>query len=176
MNEKSMVIPELDLGADRSSRGRTARLAFFFDCLAQNSEWSESFQATVYLVCTETSARRLLTNTGLGGADSLTGQLVEHVLQRTLPQPPDDRDLGEILLRVFASREDAIWFDDVEPSLNDAGDDPDFFEVYGCSASSRARHPFGGSSHLCGGNSGLGGVLADRLLARMAWDSGDWLA
>lgn len=111
------VIPDLDRGAQQSSRGRTARLTFFFECLKLNSIWSENFQATVHRVCVETSARRLLTNTGLGGADSLIGQLVEHVLQKTLPQPPDDSDLGEVLLRVFPSKSDAMWFDDVDPEL-----------------------------------------------------------
>jgi len=111
------AIPELDRGAENTSRGRTERLQLVLKMVELHEPWKTDFYATMHLVLTQTSARRFMVMTGLSTADSFLGQAAEHVITTLLPQPPNDHDLGEALLRIFAHRDDVDWLDDFDPKV-----------------------------------------------------------
>lgn len=86
-----------------------ARVRFLLQILDRHPEWRVRVGTTLGTLFHDTYAFHLLCRAGLSRERGFVAEAVERALRIVLPRPPDDRDLGDLFLRVFLDDADAAW-------------------------------------------------------------------
>lgn len=93
---------------------QAARVRYLFNALEKNPAWQSSFRALVLSVLQEAEPLALFCETGMGRGDGVFSDAAERVLRRLLPVPQDERDLLELLERIFSEETDADWIENLD--------------------------------------------------------------
>jgi site-specific recombinase len=73
--------------------------------------------AAVAAVLAESDGVRLVAEMGLPSDRGILHETTDRLFRRVLPSPRDDQDLSALLLRLFPSRKDLAWLEDLPPDL-----------------------------------------------------------
>lgn len=110
-------LPRLDDVAPAEEAPRSARLRLLVHVWEEIPAWRVSAAGVVAGVLRETSAFRLLSRMGLPGDRSFVAEAIDRVSRRVLPSPRDERDLSEVVERLFPKLADAAWLGSLDATL-----------------------------------------------------------
>ncbi len=79
--------------------------------------WREAVGRCIASVLVETSAVQLLCQTGLPAEHGFVSEAMDRLTRKVLPAPPDERDVSELLARIFRTEESAAWLGELPPEL-----------------------------------------------------------
>ncbi len=100
-----------------------ARTRVLLELLAESDVVRERARGAVTRVLAQTTATRLLTDTGLPTHPGFWKELFDRFGRRLLPEPPVGRDLSRFVTRLVSSRSVARWFAELAPSSRRAFSD-----------------------------------------------------
>lgn len=87
----------------------TRRLRLLIRACEVHPEAREIVTTALGSLFAETSAVRLLTETGLPGSHGFFRELTERLVRRFLPAPRTDRELADLVARIFSSSRHVAW-------------------------------------------------------------------
>ncbi|HSP78538.1 MAG TPA: hypothetical protein VLQ93_08425, partial [Myxococcaceae bacterium] len=108
-------------GATPCRRGRlapvesmgSARLRLLLEVLGEAPPWREAVRGVIASVLAETSALRLLSEPGLSSGRGLLGDAATRLCQRLVPTAPEERELAQLVWRLFPGDQGAAWLDEL---------------------------------------------------------------
>lgn len=103
-----------DLFAWVRREGPATRLKLFFQLLDRQPEVRLRVAKTLRSLVRDTEALDLFADTGLPRGAAFTHELLERVMSRLLPDPPDTRDLADIFDRLFPRGSDSSWLAQID--------------------------------------------------------------
>ena len=95
----------------------SARLRLLLTVLEDVETWRLSVRQVVSSVLAESSAFYLLSRLGLPGDRSFLDETMDRLSRRVLPAPRDDKNLAQLLERLFPSESQAQWLRALDPNL-----------------------------------------------------------
>ncbi len=102
---------------NRRENIRSAKLRLFLLILREHPEKRKAVGAILRSLLNETSGLLLFVDVGLPSEAGFVSEAAERILKRTLPQPPRERELSELVSRLFVSDEDARWLEALPKDL-----------------------------------------------------------
>jgi site-specific recombinase len=111
------ALPRLDDGAPIEESPRSARLRFLLRVWDEVPAWRGAAIGVVGTLLRDTSAFRLLSRVGLPGDRSFLAEASDRLSRRVLPSPRDERDLSEVVERLFPGPADAAWLGALDAAL-----------------------------------------------------------
>jgi site-specific recombinase len=93
------------------------RLRLLFQILERQPEAHKKVAQTLRSIVRDTEALDLFADTGLPGGTGFTGELLSRLVSGVLPEPPDTRDLADIIDRLFPRHSVGDWLDGLDAEL-----------------------------------------------------------
>jgi site-specific recombinase len=93
---------------------QSGRLRRFLDVLERNPEWKLAVAKTLRSIIRETRAVALFSETGLPRQFGLLTEISERIGRKFLPSPPGSAELGVLFDRLFPSRDDYLWIEQLD--------------------------------------------------------------
>jgi site-specific recombinase len=95
----------------------SARLRLLLTVLEEVDTWRESVRELVSSVLQQSSAFYMLSRLGLPGDRSFLDETMDRLSRRVLPAPRDDKNLAQLLERLFPTEGQAAWLRGLDPNL-----------------------------------------------------------
>jgi site-specific recombinase len=111
------ALPELAMPTGVEEPHPSARLRLFLTVLEEVETWRDSVRQVVSSVLGESSAFYLLSRIGLPGDRSFLDETMDRLSRRVLPAPRDDKNLAQLLERLFPTEAHAHWLRALDPNL-----------------------------------------------------------
>ncbi len=96
---------------------QTTRIRYLLIQLNKDTEKKLKVASTLRSILFDTSALDLFCTTGLPAESGFVSEVMGRMMEKLLPRPPHEDDLGEVFVRIFSSREDIHWLERLEESL-----------------------------------------------------------
>jgi site-specific recombinase len=93
------------------------RLRLLLQILERQPEVHKRVAQTLRSIVRDTEALDLFADTGLPSGTGFTRELLSRLVSGMLPEPPDTRDLADIIDRLFPPHSVGNWLDQLEPEL-----------------------------------------------------------
>ena len=93
------------------------RLRLFFQILERQPEAHKKVAQTLRSIVRDTEALDLFADTGLPSGTGFTWELLSRLVSGVLPEPPDTRDLADIIDRLFPRHSVGDWLDQLDAEL-----------------------------------------------------------
>jgi site-specific recombinase len=113
---KSGRLPAFD-DSQPGERPEVARLRLLVRSFERLPDLAMRFGAVLGSVLGECSGLRLLSRAGIPADRGLFGETMDRLSRSILPQPVDERDLGQLVARFFPVPRDVVWLTSVPASL-----------------------------------------------------------
>ncbi len=113
---KSGRLPEFD-DSQPGERPEVARLRLLVRAFERLPDLGARFGEVLGTVLGECSGLRLFSRAGIPADRGLFGETMDRMSRSILPQPVDERDLGQLVARFFPVRRDMVWLAGVPASL-----------------------------------------------------------
>jgi site-specific recombinase len=110
----SLVVAGLDY---QSGQIQATRVRYLLLILEKNPEWKTSVARTLRSILRDTQALDLFCVTGLPSESGFVSEVIDRLMDKVLPRPPHERDLGEVFARLFSSEHDIRWLERLEGSV-----------------------------------------------------------
>lgn len=95
--------------------GTSEKIIDLLDELDQNVETKLQVSLVIREVLSRTSGIKLFSRTGLSREQGFMSESIDRILNRFLPQPFDDRELGDLCARFFNHPLDYLWIKKASP-------------------------------------------------------------
>jgi site-specific recombinase len=115
-----MQVPgSLALQAPNYQEGQiqATRVRYLILVLERNVEWKRSVAKTLRSVLRDTNGLDLFCVTGLPSESGFVSEATDRVMEKLLPRPPHEKDLGEVFSRLFTSEADIRWLERLDSGL-----------------------------------------------------------
>jgi site-specific recombinase len=110
----ALVVAGLDY---QSGQIQATRVRYLLLILEKNLEWKKSVARTLRSILRDTQALDLFCVTGLPSESGFVSEVLDRFMDKILPRPPHERDLGEVFSRLFSSEHDIKWLERLEGSV-----------------------------------------------------------
>jgi site-specific recombinase len=97
--------------ADPGDRPQVGRLRVLVLAVERFPECAEPLSALVGSVLGECSAVQLIARSGIPADRGLLGETMDRLSRSILPEPIDERDLGQLVSRWFGAKKDLAWLE-----------------------------------------------------------------
>src|SRR5450755_339594 len=93
------------------------RLRLFFQILERQPEAHKKVAQTLRSIVHDTEALDLFADTGLPSSTGFMSELMSRLISGMLPEPPDTRDLADIIDRLFPRHSVGDWLEQLDAGL-----------------------------------------------------------
>jgi site-specific recombinase len=101
----------------QSGQIQATRVRYLLLILEKNLEWKKSVARTLRSILRDTQALDLFCVTGLPSESGFVSEVLDRLMDKILPRPPHERDLGEVFSRLFSSEHDIKWLERLESGV-----------------------------------------------------------
>ncbi|MCO5142142.1 MAG: site-specific recombinase [Oligoflexia bacterium] len=99
-----------------SSKIQAVRFRYLLKVLEKNPKWEKEFSKLLSGLLLETDALSLLCETGLSNQNGFISECIDRIVHRIVPVPRNEKDLGELFVRLFDDETDADWLATLDES------------------------------------------------------------
>lgn len=96
---------------------QAARVRFFLLKLNKNLDNKSLVAKTLRSILLDTQSLDLFCTTGLPAESGFFSETIDRILEKFLPRPPHEDQLGEVFVKVFSSKNDLDWLTGLDASL-----------------------------------------------------------
>ncbi len=104
-------------GAEALERPQTQRLRVLVEALAQFPFFRARVSASMQKLLRELTANEFFGKLGIPGDRGLMSETIDRLSKRFMPQPIDEQDITQLLVRFFPRRSDTKWIAGLPPEL-----------------------------------------------------------
>ncbi|MEO5668152.1 MAG: site-specific recombinase [Bdellovibrionota bacterium] len=101
----------------QSGQVQATRVRYLLLILEKNPEWKISVAKTLRSILKDTSALDLFCVTGLPSESGFVSEAMDRLIEKALPRPPHEHDLGELFSRLFPSEHDVKWLERLDGNV-----------------------------------------------------------
>jgi site-specific recombinase len=116
-SEGAVALPTVDY---KTGQLQATRVRYLLLQLEKNIEWKKAVAQTFRSILRDTSALDLFCVTGLPAESGFLSESLDRVMERVLPRPLHEKDLGELFCRIFPSVDDVNWLERIDAQHLDA--------------------------------------------------------